>query len=103
MQANPTSACARRDLTVSARAVGAGRGPVSRRRQGDGQDADTSERCGVRACSIRCNGALVYAEPPPPDESFMLELRRRFKGEVVALSEYLDRDLVTLWGYDEPD
>ena len=25
----------------------------------------------------------------------MLELRRRFKGEVVALSEYLDRDLVT--------
>jgi hypothetical protein len=30
----------------------------------------------------------------------MLELRRRSKGEVVALSEYLDRDLVTLWGYD---
>ena len=30
----------------------------------------------------------------------MLELRRRFKGEVVALSEYLDRDLVALWGYD---
>jgi hypothetical protein len=30
----------------------------------------------------------------------MLELRRRFKGEVVALSEYLGRDLVTLWGYD---
>jgi hypothetical protein len=30
----------------------------------------------------------------------MLALRRRFKGEVQALSEYLDRDLVTLWGYD---
>ena len=30
----------------------------------------------------------------------MLELRRRFKGEVVALSEYLGRDLVRLWGYD---
>ena len=29
----------------------------------------------------------------------MSELRRRFKGEVVALSEYLGRDLVTLWGY----
>ena len=39
-------------------------------------------------------------EPPAPDERFMLELRRRFKGEVVALSEYLDRDLVGLWGYD---
>ena len=30
----------------------------------------------------------------------MQELRERFKGEVVALSEYLERDLVTLWGYD---
>jgi Sulfotransferase domain len=43
---------------------------------------------------------VVHGEPPPPDESFMLELRRRFKGEVVALSEHLDRDLVSLWGYD---
>ena len=30
----------------------------------------------------------------------MAELRRRFKPEVVALSEHLGRDLVTLWGYD---
>jgi len=42
----------------------------------------------------------VLAPPPPPDEELMLELRRRFKPEVVALSEYLDRDLVDLWGYD---
>jgi Sulfotransferase family len=44
---------------------------------------------------------VVYGAPRPPDEQFMLELRRRFKGEVVALSEYLDRDLVSLWGYDK--
>jgi Sulfotransferase family len=43
---------------------------------------------------------LVYRKPPPPDEQFMQELRRRFKGEVEALSEYLNRDLVALWGYD---
>jgi type II secretory pathway predicted ATPase ExeA len=43
---------------------------------------------------------IVYAAPQPPDEALMLELRRRFKGGVEALSEYLDRDLVTLWGYD---
>ena len=43
---------------------------------------------------------VLYASPPPPDEQLMLELRRRFKGEVVALSEFLDRDLVSLWGYD---
>ncbi len=46
---------------------------------------------------------VVYSVPPPPDEKLMLELRRRFKPEVVALSDYLDRDLVTLWGYDGLD
>jgi hypothetical protein len=43
---------------------------------------------------------VVHGSPQPPDEEFMLELRHRFRGEVEALSEYLDRDLVTLWGYD---
>ncbi|HTY95427.1 MAG TPA: sulfotransferase [Solirubrobacteraceae bacterium] len=43
----------------------------------------------------------VFSEPPAPDEEFMAELRRRFKPEVVALSEYLQRDLVALWGYDD--
>ena len=44
---------------------------------------------------------VVLADPPPPDEALMRELRRRYKPEVVALSEYLGRDLVALWGYDE--
>jgi sulfotransferase family protein len=43
---------------------------------------------------------VLYGSPPPPDEAVMIELRRRFRGEVVALSEYLGRDLVALWGYD---
>ena len=43
---------------------------------------------------------FIWGAPEPPDEALMLELRRRYKVEVVALSEYLDRDLVTLWGYD---
>jgi len=46
---------------------------------------------------------LRYTETPPPDEPFMLALRRRFKPEVEAVSEYLGRDLVTLWGYDGID
>jgi Sulfotransferase family len=46
---------------------------------------------------------VVYSVPPPPDEQLLLELRRRFKPEVVALSDYLDRDLVTLWGYGDID
>jgi Sulfotransferase domain len=45
----------------------------------------------------------VFGEAEPPDEDFMRQLRRRFKPEVVALSEYLGRDLVSEWGYDELD
>jgi len=44
---------------------------------------------------------VIFAEPQAPDEQLMLELRRRFKPEVIALGEYLDRDLVSLWGYDQ--
>jgi Sulfotransferase family len=43
---------------------------------------------------------VLYAAPPPPDEDAMIELRARYRPEVVALSEYLGRDLVGLWGYD---
>jgi hypothetical protein len=46
---------------------------------------------------------LRYTDAPPADEPFMLELRKRFKPEVEAASEYLGRDLVTLWGYDSID
>jgi Sulfotransferase family len=53
-----------------------------------------------RASAMAIRDRIVYGAPDPPDERLMLELRRRFKPEVVALSEYLDRDLVTLWGYD---
>jgi hypothetical protein len=44
---------------------------------------------------------VAYTEAAAPDEQLMLELRRRFKPEVDALSEYLDRDLASLWHYDE--
>jgi hypothetical protein len=43
----------------------------------------------------------VYGAPRrADDEALMLELRRRFKPEVVAVSEYLGLDLVGQWGYD---
>ncbi|HTY95426.1 MAG TPA: sulfotransferase [Solirubrobacteraceae bacterium] len=42
----------------------------------------------------------LYESPPEPDERLMCELRRNLEGEVRSLGEYLDRDLVTLWGYD---
>ena len=45
-------------------------------------------------------GRLVYTEPPPMDPEVAAQLRRRFKPEVIALGELLDRDVVRLWGYD---
>jgi hypothetical protein len=44
---------------------------------------------------------LVYKPPAAPDEALMRELRARFFPEVQALSEYLGRDLVTQWGYQD--
>ena len=44
---------------------------------------------------------LVMGAPEPPDENFMRQLRERLAPEVLALSNYLDRDLVSLWGYQE--
>jgi hypothetical protein len=46
---------------------------------------------------------VVFSAPPPPDDALMLELRERFKPEVVQLSDYLGRDLVSEWGYDRID
>jgi hypothetical protein len=59
----------------------------------------TSQRLRRRALSAHYRAQR--ARPAPPDDSLALELRRRFKAEVEALSEYLERDLVKLWGYDE--
>jgi Sulfotransferase family len=42
---------------------------------------------------------MIYKRPQPPDEALMRELRARFTPEVRALSDYLGRDLLTLWGY----
>lgn len=57
----------------------------------------------LRRDAIALQRRAQRAAPLPPDEQLMLELRRRFKGEVEALSEYLGRDMVALWGYDRLD
>jgi hypothetical protein len=86
-------------LYDAVRSVYLGRGPVA-----------GAAKSGIKALTprrLRHEGLatvrrrVLYGKPRPADDELMLELRRRFKGEVVALSEYLDRDLVSLWGYDE--
>jgi hypothetical protein len=80
------------------RALYLGRGPAAR----------VTKRTIKRLLPARARRSLLAREhraqtieASPPDELLMLELRRRFKGEVAALSEYLECDLLTRWGYDD--
>jgi hypothetical protein len=99
VRANPTVRARSGRLNELIHAVTVGRGPVSVAVKG-AVKAITPQRArrrAVRAAKQR----VLYAEPGPPDERLMLELRRRFAPEVAALSEHLGRDLVSLWGYDD--
>jgi hypothetical protein len=99
MEANPTVRPRSKRLHHFVHSVSVGTGPVSR-----------GAKAAIKAVTPRqlrrdvlhaTRRRVVFGTPRPPDENVMVELRRRFKGEVVALSEYLGRDLVTLWGYDD--
>ncbi len=97
--ANPTTIRMRsQQLDELLNVISVGRGPVSRAVKAGVKALTPSQ---LRSTAMRATQRhLINGTPTPPDEELMLELRRRFKGEVVALSEYLDRDLVKLWGYD---
>ena len=43
---------------------------------------------------------VVFAGSSEPDDQAIAQLRVRLKPEVLAFSDYLQRDLVKLWGYD---
>jgi hypothetical protein len=100
MDANPTVIRMRsQQLDELLNAVSVGRGPFSRALK-------TAMKLvmppTLRSRAIQATQRhVINGRPRPPEEEVMLALRRRFKGEVVALSEYLGRDLVTLWGYDD--
>jgi hypothetical protein len=98
VEANPTVEPRSQRLNELVHAVSVGRGPVSLAAKG------VIKAVVPQGLRRRALGAtkrhLVFAEPQPPDERLMADLRLRFKGEVEALSEYLERDLVRLWGYD---
>ncbi len=98
IEANPTIRLRSQPLDDLMHAVSVGRGPFSKSTKA-AIKALTPRRVRLEALALT-RRRLLHTSPRAPDERLMLELRTRFKGEVVALSEYLDRDLVTLWGYD---
>jgi hypothetical protein len=99
VRANPTVAVRSVSLDTMVRSLRAGRGPLAGTLKATVKGLTTPWLRRDVLYPIRRR--LLYLDPRPPDAEFMQELRRRFKGEVVALSEYLDRDLVKLWGYDD--
>jgi hypothetical protein len=101
VEANPTVRPRSQLLNELVHAVGVGRGPVSRTIKG--AIKTVTPAAPRRAAFHAVKRQLVFAAPPEPDQELMRELRVRFKGEVQAVSEYLDRDLVALWGYDRLD
>jgi len=99
VKANPTVGMRSQMLDELVHAVSTGAGPFSRAAKG-AVKAVTPQRLRREALRVT-QRKVVHAPPKPADEEFLTELRRRFRGQVEEASEYLDRDLVTLWGYDE--
>jgi hypothetical protein len=102
VDANVTTRVVRsQQLDNIVRSASLGRGPLTRSAKAAAK-AMSSQRMRHGAISAVRRRAVV-GDVPPEDKRLTAELRSRFKPEVVALSEYLDRDLVSLWGYDRVD
>ncbi len=99
LEANPSVRPRSQLLNELVHAIGVGRGPVSRAIK------ETVKVVTPAAPRRRALQALksqaVFAPAGPPDPEVMRRLRHRYEHEVAAVSEYLGRDLVKLWGYDE--
>ncbi len=98
-EVNPTVDVRSQRLNDLLHAVSAGRGPVS------GTVKRTLKALTSRDLRRGTLGAvrrhMVHVAPRPVEEALIAELRARYRDEVRRLSEYLDRDLLGLWGYDE--
>ncbi|MGC2375538.1 MAG: sulfotransferase, partial [Solirubrobacteraceae bacterium] len=98
IEANPSVRVRSQRLHGLLQAVSVGRGPASRAAKASVKTF-TSRR--LRRTALRTlRRRVVFARPRSADEALTLELRRRYLPEVLAVSDYLDRDLVSLWGYD---
>jgi hypothetical protein len=98
-EVNPTVRVRSQQLEELVREVSVGRGALTR---AVNSTVKTLVPRGLRRRALRVTWRRgVYGSPPPPDERLMAELRHRYRGEVVALGEYLGRDLVNLWGYQD--
>lgn len=101
LDANPTVRMRSPRLDEVVQAVDLGRSPTARAVKRTVRAV--APRSLRRRAYATIQRRVVFGSPTPPDEDVMLDLRRRFRPEVEALGEYLQRDLLTLWGYDAID
>jgi hypothetical protein len=98
IEANPTVLMRSHQLDDLVHSISVGRGPLSAAVKTALKALTPSE---LRRDALRLTiQRVVHRAPDPPNRDLMLDLRARFEPEVVALSEYLERDLIKLWGYD---
>ncbi len=101
VEANPTVHVRSLRADRVLRSIYAGQGPVAGRLR---SSARRLPGAGGLGAALRAGRRRALHGPAPaPDEEFMNELRRRFRGEVEELGAYLGRDLVAEWGYDRLD
>jgi hypothetical protein len=98
VEANPTVGVRSPRAYQAVRSLYLGRSPGTRALKG-AIKAITPQR--LRRHALGRTHAAQWGAPPPADPELMRELRHRYRAEVEAVSEYLDRDLVSFWGYDE--
>jgi len=97
-EANPTVRMRSQVLDDLVHAVSVGVGPLSRTVKGA---IKAVVPAGARRSALRtAQRRVVMGRPKEPSPELMRSIRLRVRGEVQALSEYLGRDLVSLWGYD---
>ena len=97
-EANPTVRPRSQRLNEAVHAISVGRGPVSLAVKGAIKAVTPPKMRRGALEAVQRN--IVFGDPLPADEQLMAELRVRFRGEVEAVGEYLERDLIELWGYD---
>jgi hypothetical protein len=100
-EANPTVRVRSPGAYALMRSLYLGRGAVSRPLKGVVKAL--TPRPLRRAALDGLRRKVLYGRPQAPDAELVAMLRRRFRDEVLAASELLERDLVKEWGYDRLD
>jgi hypothetical protein len=98
-EANPTVAMRSQQLDEIVHSLSVGTNPLARAAKAavKGLTPERARRGLLRSVQRR----LVAEDTGQADEQLMAELRARYRPEVLALGEYLGRDLIGLWGYGD--